>query len=157
MYTFLSKNGQTVGFLLGFVVVALFLVFALTGLNGFNDLAEADQLQTNIFNFGLKASIALVIIAALIALAFGVIHLLLNLKESMKFLIALGVVVGIFLLGYYVFASDDLTGPISATLLEEDVASGTSKIVSGAIWTSLALLAITTASFILFEILNIFK
>ena len=157
MYTFLSKNGQTVGFLLGFVVVALFLVFALSGLGSFNGLSEADQLNTGIFDFGLSASIALIIIAAVIALVFGLIHLLLNLKDSMKFIIALAVVVGVFLVGYYGFASDDLTGPISKTVLGENVASGTSKFVSGAIWTSLALLALTTISFIVFEILNFFK
>lgn len=157
MYTYLSKNGQAIGFLLGFAVVALFLVMAIAGLGDFNSMSEADQLQTNIFNFGLKGAIALVIIAALAALLFGIVHLLLNLKDSMKFIMAFGVVVGVFLVGYFVFGSEDLTGPISKTVLEENLAGGTSRFVSGAIWTSLALLVLTLASAVISEILNLFK
>lgn len=157
MYTFLSKNGQTVGFLLGFAVVALFLIMAISGLGDFNGLSEADQLKTGIFDFGLAASIALVIIAAAIALVFGVIHLLLNLKGSMKFLISLAVVVCVFLIGYFVFGADDLQGPISRAVNEAGLSAGTSTFISGAIWTSLLLLALTFIAAIVFEIINMFK
>ncbi len=156
MYTFLSKNGQTVGFLLGFVLVLIFLAMVLSGLGTFNGLSEADQLQTNIFNFGLYAAIGLCVLAAIAAVLFGIYHLLTNLKGSMKFVIALIGVLVVFAIGYSM-ADADMTGSIQKTIEEFNVTEGVSKFISGSLTTTLILAGIALVSFIAFEILNFFK
>ena len=156
MYTYLSKNGQTVGFLLGFAIVLIFLIMVLSGLGDFNSMSADDQLTTGIFNFGLYAAIGLCIIAAIIAVLFGIYHLLTNIKASMKFIIALIGVLVIFFVGYSM-ADADMTGAIQKTIEEFSVAEGTSKFISGALLTSIILSVVALASFVIFEILNFFK
>ena len=156
MYTFLSKNGQTVGFLLGFVLVVIFLLMVISGLDSFNGLSEEQQLATNIFNFGLYAAIGLCIVAAIAAVLFGLFHLLTDLKGSMKFLIALVGVLVVFFIGYSM-ADADMTSAIQATIEEFEVSEGISKFISGSLITTLLLAGIALVSFIVFEILNFFK
>jgi len=156
MYTFLSKNGQMIGFLLGFGIVAIFLIMVISGLSTFNGQTEEAQLATNIFNFGLYSAIGLGIIAAILAVIFGIFHLFIDLKGSMKFLIALAAVVVVFIIGYSM-ASADMTGAIQGTIEEFEVGETVSKFISGALLTTLILAGIALVSFVVFEILNFFK
>ncbi len=156
MYTFLSKNGQTVGSLFGFVLVVIFLICVFAGLDTFNSLSSEAQLTTNIFNFGLGASLVLIVLAAIIALLFGIYHLLTNIKASMKFIIAFAAVLIVFIIGYSM-ADADMTGAIQKTIEEFKVGESTSKLISGALLTSLILAGLAMVSFIVFEVLNFFK
>jgi type III secretory pathway component EscS len=156
MYTFLSRNGQTLGFGLGFALVVIFLIIVSSGLDSFNDLSSEAQTTSDIFNFGLYAAFTLIGIAAISALLFGLFHLLTNLKGSLKFLVALLAVVLVFVIGYNV-AEADMTGPIQSTIEEFRISEGISKFISGALITSLVLSAIAAVAFILMEVWNFFK
>lgn len=156
MYTFLSRNGQTLGFALGFVVVAIFLIRVISGMDAFNDLSAEAQASSDIFNFGLYAAFVLIAIAAVAALLFGIFHLLTNLKGSLKFVIALVAVLAVFMIGYNM-ADADMTGPIQSTIEKFNVTEGTSKFISGAMVTSFVLSAIAAASFVLMEAWNFLK
>lgn len=156
MYTFLSKNGQRIGFLVGFALAVIFLITVMSGLDGFNSMSEEDQLTTSIFNFGLYAAIGLCVLAAIAAVLFGIYHLVTNLKQSLKFVLALAVVLVIFFVGYSM-ADPDMTGAIQKTIEEFDISESTSKFIGGALIMTVILAVVALASFIIFEILNLFK
>lgn len=156
MYSLLARKGQLFAFLLGAVVIVIFLIMVLSGLSTFNAQSEADQMQTTIFNFGLMSSIVLGILCAVIALLFGVYHLLTNLKGSMTFLIYFGAIIAVFLIGYVMYNSD-ASAAIQSTIKEFNISDGVSRFISASLLTSIVLSIVAFASFIVFEIINLFK
>ena len=154
MYKFLAKNGQTIAFGLGALLIAIFLIQVLTGVEAFEALAKEEKGGTNIFNFGLKGAGWLTFFCALFAVGFGVYQILTNLKGSVKGLVAIAVMVGVFFIAQSMAGSD---AAIQDTLDSFKVTPGQSAFISGAITTALALAGLAAATFVLSEIRNFFK
>ncbi len=95
MYNFLSKNGQLLAFLVGVVLVVIFLGIALSqaGNYDFANMKPSDRFNVNIFDFGLLAAIVLTIISAAGMLLFGLFQIVTNAKASIKGIIGVAVIV----------------------------------------------------------------
>jgi hypothetical protein len=157
MYNFLVKNGQLVAFLLGVVITVVFLISVFSGIGEFNMLAEEEQLSTTIFDFGLKATVVLIIVTAISMLLFGIYQVATNFRSSLKGIIGLVVLIIVFFVTYSA-ASGEASGAVAeAADKAGGLTPGNLKFISGAITTALILIALAAASFVLSEIRNIFK
>lgn len=161
MYKFLSKNGQTLGFLLGVVVVAIFLISVLSGIGSWNPTSD-NKYDTTIFNFGLKASQALVVIAALGMLIFGLFHILTNIKGSLKGIIGFAALLAVFFIAFNM-ASGEVEPFIKGAVENFEgsqgvtMTAGNLKFIGGGISTAIILAGVAAAAFVLSEIRNFFK
>lgn len=141
MYNFLVKNGQLVAFVVGLLITIIYFVGALGG-------DSPDR-----FNFGLMTAIALSVICALFMIAFGLFQIASDPKGSLKGIITFGLLVGLFAVLYS--TADPTLSP--ATTKEFGLTDGTSKMISGAMLTTLFLLGATGLAFVASEIRNFFK
>ncbi len=153
MYNFLTKYGQLLSFGVGFLLIAIFYILASGGLGDFNGLPKEEQFQTGIFNFGLGAALLLVIVAAALAILFGIYHIVTNPKGAMKAIIGVGVIVVLFFV-LYSMADGSFTENQASKF---GITEGISKYVSAALNTGLALGAIVIVAFIVGEVRNFFK
>lgn len=156
MYKFLSKNGQTVGFLLGFAFVAIYLIMVTTGLGDFDSLPREEQFKTGIFNFGLMSAMVLSVLALVLAVAFGLFQFISNPKGSIKVLAVLALIAII----YFIFrgmGAGDFASPIGPTLEKFQITEGVSSYISGAIGTAVALAVLAVIALAISEIINFFK
>ena len=155
MYKLLTKNGQLFAFGLGILLVVITLVSILTGIgDDFDGLERAKQFESTAFNFGLYVSFALIVLTVIIMVAFGLMQVFGNLKGSMVGLIGLGVIAVLF------FVTKSMASPTLSEAIADKfpaVTDGISTTISGAITTTLILLAVAVAAFILSEIRNFFK
>jgi hypothetical protein len=162
MYNFLTKNGTLLAFLVGAVISILFVVLAISGINaddlGGTDLSTLkDKIPTmNYFNFGLQATIGLILVCVLLFLLFFVVDIIKFPKAMIKSLIALAAVVVLFFVIKSAVKAE--TGPIWNRLASEFAFSESqSKGISAGIWVTAALLIGTVATMIISEIRNFFK
>ena len=161
MYNFLTKNGQSLAFGLGTIIVVLFLINIFTGLPSFEALPEEQQDSTGIFNFGITGAITLVIIAALAMVLFGLFHVATNFKSSRKGIIGLVVLVGIFIAAYAT-DSGEVSSFIKPAVEKFESTGGTItpnnlKFISGGMTTVGVLMGLAVAAFVIAEIRNFFK
>lgn len=165
MYSLLAKRGQLFAILLGVAVVVIFLGSVIGGLSGAGYNMGTDLVQVlkndpaqkfTFFDIGLYLTIGLVIVAAVLALLFGLYQMLTNIKGSMTGIISLAVIAAIFF-GFYSSAPDDLTGAIAPVLQQFDISAGISKFISGSLWTTIIMAVLSLAAMILLEIWNMFK
>ena len=145
MYNFLVKNGQLAAFGLGLLITIIFFSMALSG-------GEDPER----FNFGLAFSIILAIACAAAMFLFGMYHMVTDIKGSMKGIITFGTLLILFGI---IYATSDPTGSarLGELMTKFDVSEGTSKFISGAIGTTLALVFVALASFAFSEVRNFFK
>ena len=155
MYNTLAKNGTTIAFGFGALIVAIFLisVFAQIG-----DRSTIEELTaTNIFDPGLYLTIILAVLCAVAIIGFGLFHIVTDFKGAMKGLLGIGILAVIFIIAY-VTASPEVAGdPIYDTITKFDISAAVSKFVSGAIIATLATLAIAVVALIGSAILNFIK
>ena len=157
MYKFLTKNGQLIALLVGAVIAIGSLLIILGGVDEFNTLSKEEKGTTTIFDFGLKAAIALIIIAAAAALLFGIYHLATNPKGAVKFLAGL-VVLGVVLGATYAMSANFAAGPKELAAIEGGkLTAGASQWINAGIKTTLGLLGGGALILILLEIRNLFK
>ncbi|MEE9373967.1 MAG: hypothetical protein V3V00_13025 [Saprospiraceae bacterium] len=165
MYSLLAKRGQMFAILLGVIVVVIFLGSVIGGLSsaGYNMGTDLNQVLKNdpnqsfsFFDIGLQLTMALALIAAVLALLFGLYQMLTNIKGSLTGIISL-LAIGAIFFGFYSSASDDLTGPISHVLQQFDISSGISKFITGSLWTTILMAVVAAAAMIILEIWNMFK
>lgn len=157
MYKFLSKNGQTVGFLLGFAFVAIYLIMIATGLGGdFDSLPREKQFETTVFNFGIIGAVVLAVLALVLAVVFGVVQFVTNPKGSIKVLGVLGLIAVIFFI-FRGMGAGDFQSAIGPTLEKFEITEGVSSYISGAIGTAVALAVIAVIALAISEIINFFK
>jgi len=161
MYKFLSKNGQTLAFLLGVLLVGIFLISVISGLDTWSPTSD-NKYDTGIFNFGITAARTLIIIAALGMLVFGLFHVATNFKGSIKGIIGFAILLGIFFLAYN-SASGEVE-PFIKGAVENfegsqgvDLTTSNLKFIGGGISTALILSVLAAAAFVLSEIRNLFK
>ena len=75
MYNFLNKNGQAIGFLLGVAIVFLAGLFAVMGIRGLDDVTKETLGGSTAFDFGLKVTIALVVITLIIMIILRIFNM----------------------------------------------------------------------------------
>lgn len=155
MYNALNKYGQLGAFSLGIIVIALFLGSAFSGLAEFNQMSFDQQKTSGIFDIGLALGLALIVITAVIALVAGLFHVASNPKESLKGIIGLVAIIAIFFIAYSMFSGDPAS--MGEKLQEFRVSEPQSQIITGSISTAIALIAIATVTFIVSELLNLFR
>jgi hypothetical protein len=161
MYKFLSKNGQTLAFLLGVVVVGIFLISVISGLSTWNPNSD-NKYETGIFNFGLTAARLLIIVAALGMLVFGLFHVVTNIKGSIKGIIGFAILLAIFFIAFNSASGE--AEPFIRGAVENfegsqnvEMTPNNLKFIGGGISTAIILAAIAAAAFVLSEIRNLFK
>jgi len=156
MYKFLTKNGQLIAFGLGTLLTIIFYALVSTGLEEFTalDLAkDPARFETTIFDFGLMAARGLTGLAAVIAVLFGIYHTATNPKGAIKVIAGLAVVAVVFGIAYS--SADGFVKESWAS--DFQITPDISKFVEASILTTLGLLGIALAIFILGEIRNLFK
>lgn len=157
MYKLLSKNGQTFGFLLGAVITLLFVLIMSAGWGSFSAMGDSpERYNTTIFNFGIFAAIALIIIGLVIVILFGVFQLSSNPKGALRGIIGVAVLAGIFLLTYST-ASAEATGPLAKSVEAAGVSGNGLKLIGGGIATALILSLLAGAAIVISELRNFFK
>lgn len=180
MYSFLSKNGQYIALGIGAFITIVFAIFIAGGSSTFSAL-DAENLsmreynaklsETSIFDFGIYASLALVIITAVACVVFGVLGIAKNFKAAKKGLIGFGVLLVIAIIGYAIAGS---MGDGESTLAVIDkmnakavdaegkpgmeyITSNISSWVSGGLVTMLILVIVAFLGIIISEVYNLFR
>ena len=156
MYQFLTKYGTMAAFGLGLVITVLFLLIAMSGLEGFNALPDEEEGTTTIFNFGLYAVIALIIICVIASIGFGIWFLATHPKQAVRFGIGFGILLVLFFVLYSV-SSSDMTPKMMERAAEYGVNETSSKLISGGLLTVIILAGIAVLSFVVSEVMNLFK
>ncbi len=156
MYKLLTKNGQVFAFGLGVLITVIFLGSVFSGIDSFNGLSEEGQYASGIFNFGLVASIALIVLGALAMVGFTLYQLVTDPKGAMKGIIGIAIVLAIFGITYATAKPETFEAIVNAEK-EFNVSPGASKFITGSITSALALMAIAAIAFVGSEIRNFFK
>ncbi len=156
MYNFLTKNGQLVAFVVGTLISLAFYAMVNSGLEEFTalDLAkDPERFKTTIFDFGLQTARVLTGLGAILILLFGLYHTATNPKSAIKFILGIALVAIVFAIAYNMAG-----GEVKESWTTDfGVTPGISKFVEGSIFTTLALIGITVAIFVLGEVRNFFK
>jgi hypothetical protein len=158
MYKFLVNNGQQVAFGLGLLVTIIFLVGVFSGIDEFSALPEEERVTTDIFNFGLTGSLILTVIAAAAMVFFGLYHILINFRTSLKGIIGVALLIVVFIVGYSMASAEPENSAIAeAAQKTGGITDNQMKFIGGSIITALALIAIAALAFVLSELRNFFK
>ncbi len=167
MYNLLARKGQLFAILLGVLLVAIFLIPAISGLNGggyglsdisLKDMSASDK--ENIFGYftpGIHTTAYLIMITAFLAfVVFGIWNLIKFPKQSIKSLIGFVALLVVFFILYS--TSDAETGGKIGELVQKyDISEATSKYISGGLKATIGLSFLALAIMILSEIWNLFK
>ena len=163
MYNFLTKNGQTIAFSLGALIVLAFYGIAM-GNGDMDQFTEWDmdgvknpeRYGLGLFDFGLKITVVLIIIAAVLMVAFGGFQAITNIKGSLGAIAGLAIIGIIFAAGY---SSTELldTGLEAAASKKFELTDSVRKFVGGSITTGVALIGLATLGLVVSEIRNFFK
>lgn len=156
MYKFLSRNGQMLGFGLGALISVIFLVSWLTGTESMMALPEDERYKTGIFDFGFFGTGFLFVVAVVALVGFGLMQTFGNLKASMRGLIGVAILVGIFLISYAT-ASAESTGIVADAAKKMSVSDNTIKLIGAGINSVIILSIVTFVALIVSEIRNLFK
>ena len=154
MYTFLTKNGQTLAFGFGILMVLIYFIMILAGQDP-GDMTNDMLKGTGKFNFGLWAAILLVALGFILWALFTVFHVFGNLKGSLKGFIGIGIL-AVILIIFKSMAKVD-SGRLLNTVEEANIGPALSSWLSGALNTTVGLIAIAIVILVLFEIYNLFK
>lgn len=142
MYNFLSKNGQVLALVGGglIAVIAAITLYSTEGANG----------------FGIAAAIFLAIVAGAAWLILGALNAAKNPASAKRGLIMFGVL-AVFMLIFYFTSNGVETGSLAETMTEFKVGESESKMISGFVKSAIFLSVGAFVSFIVMEIINIFK
>lgn len=156
MYKILTKHGQLAAFGLGLLVIIIFMVSVMSGIEGFDALSKEDQYATSIFDMGIWLTLALFVICTVAAVLFAIYQMVTNPKAALKGIVALVVIAVIFGVLYSMSAAET-TGPVAEAVEEFGLTENQSKMVSAGIKSTLLLGGVAVAAFIISEIRNLFK
>jgi hypothetical protein len=158
MYNLLTRNGQTIAFGVGLIIAIIMVAIISSGVGEWSLIGENDmaRYETSIFNFGMYAAFALMFLAALAALVFGVVQLASSPKGAMKGIIGLVAVVVLF---FIIYSAADPDPAMLERMAESEfvVNEGQSKAITGAIWTAIILAGGAIVATAISEIINFFK
>ena len=157
MYKLFSKYGLILAFVIGLVFTLIFLIPALSGLPaGFDQLGDEEQVTTNAFNVGLKATIGLLIATIIITILASLLSLAKNPKGAIKGIIGIAVLlVIVFVL--YSTSSAETTGRVQAAMQEFNVSDNMGKWISAFLKSAFILAGGAIVLMILGEIRNLFQ
>lgn len=160
MYKFLTKYGQLLAVGLSIVVVAIFLITTFLGLSNAGYSTSTDLIdykkEINFFNTGLYLTIALLVVAVLAWVLFALFQLIGNPKSSLKFIIGGAVIVGIFLI-FFFMANTEVTGKMAELVSKNDISDNIQRLIAGGLSTTLVLAGLSVLVMIVSEFINIFK
>lgn len=160
MYKFLIKNGQLLSVLVSVVVIAIFFIFVIVGLNnsGFDMSTDLNMHKKDVtfFDAGLYLTVALFVVAVLAWILFAVYHLVTNPKGSIKFMLGGLVMVGVFVL-FFFMTNSEVTGKLAELMSKLSITDTVHRMISGGISTSIVLAAVAVIVMLGTELVNIFK
>lgn len=168
MYQLLAKKGQLFAILLGVVVLAISLGSIFSGLSssGYDVSTDLNQVMKNnpgtdfaFFNPFMSLTFVLIAIALAAVVLFGIYQVITSPKSSLKGIIAVAALVGLFFL-FTNMSSSDFDSPIKDTIMNPDFfidSENTSKMISGGIKTTFLLAGAALVSMFAGEIINLFK
>lgn len=151
MYKLLSKNGLMYAWLAGIVVVAISLVIIGMGLP--EDATVETLKKSAIFDFALKATAFLFILAAALAVLMPLVYLAKNPKSALVGLLGVGALLVVFLIFRYGFSSTEVTD----AMYKFNVKGGTGAVIDGAIKTTIFLAVGSLVVLFVSEVLSFFK
>ena len=156
MYKFLTKHGTGVAFGLGLLVTVIGLVSIISGMGSYSMLAEDERVTSGIFDAGLFCTFILLIVTVVAALGFGIYQLVSTPKSAIVFL---GTVALIVILGFLFYSLSDVetSGKVYEKIRDGELTGGMSKILTGALWTTIALSVLAVFGIVVSEIRNLFK
>lgn len=160
MYKFLTKNGQLIAFAIGALITIIFLGVAFSGMDEFNSLAAMDKAnESNIFNFGISASIFLTITCFLLMFAFGVYQVATHFRSSVRGLIGFAVIILIFIVASNLVPSsiEEIPPYVAEPMKKYEVSMRNYGFISGGIMTAVVLSIGALLAFVGSEIRNFFK
>ncbi len=157
MYNFLARNGQTLAFGIGALLTIIFYLSVFSGLEQFNMQGKEDQWTTNIFNIGFYASIVLTTACLVAAVAFGLMQMVDSPKAALKGVIGVVALLAIFFLIYSSVNPAAAPADVQAVEQQFEVTAQQSKFISGSIITTVVLAAVALVTFLVFEVINLFK
>ncbi len=156
MYKFLSSNGQVLAFGLGALLSVLFLVSWLGGQESLNALPDDEKFKTGIFDAGILGATALVIIAALMLVGFGLYQTATDFKKSLKSIIGVVALILVFIIAYST-STPDKTGMVGDAAIKMGVSDNTQKLIGGGLTTMYIMMGLSLLALAASEIRNIFK
>lgn len=165
MYKFLTKNGQSMALGLGVLVIAIFLISIYSGFSSMgydmstdlNKLTDAEQAEIGFFNSGIALTVAMIVIAFVLAfVVFGIFDLVKFPKNAIKFGIGL---VGLIIVFYILYSTSsfDSVGRLETLNERFEITESISKFISGGIKTTLGLLGFSVFAVIVGELWALFK
>ena len=163
MYKFLTKNGQTIAFILGTAIVLIFFAMVVTNQNyetfsnmDADGIKDVERYKFGMFDFGLMATVGLIIIGYILMFGFGLFQALTNIKGSLGAIAGLALIAIIFAIGYST-TDIETSGDVYKVAQKFNLSDGVRKFVGGAITTGVALTAIGGLAIVLSEVRNFFK
>ncbi len=157
MYETLLKRGSMISFLVGGLISLLYIIIAMNqGAGDLASLPREEQIQSNAFNFGLRAAIFMVGLGFFLWAAFGIKQVASNPKAYMKGIIFFAALVILYFI-LYATASTDMDSAIAGTIDKFHITATVSKEISAAIMTGLILAGIGLLSIVILEIINLRK
>lgn len=156
MYKALTKYGQLAAFSVGLIVIVVFFGSVFGGLDSFNALAKEDRGTTTIFNNGLYLTIGLLVLCAIVAVLFGVFHMVTNPKGAVKAIIGIAILLILFF-ALYSTSTPETSGIVANAVEKFGLSDGESQFISAALKSTLILGGLAALSFIVSEITNLFK
>ncbi|MDZ4680459.1 MAG: hypothetical protein SH848_09010 [Saprospiraceae bacterium] len=156
MYKFLSSNGQVLAFGLGALLSVLFLVSWLGGQESLNALPDDEKFKTGIFDAGILGATALVFIAALMLVGFGLYQTATDFKKSLKSIIGVVALILVFIIAYST-STPDKTGMVGDAAIKMGVSDNTQKLIGGGLTTMYIMMGLSLLALAASEIRNIFK
>ena len=164
MYEFLTKRGTSLSFIVGLILILIYMFSVSSGLasEGYDTstdllaLGKDTYSKLSVFDTGLMITVFLLIAATGLTILFGLLHIFKFPKQSFKAILGVVGLVAIFFIFYS--SSKHEVGDMWTTLFNKfEITEGVSKIISGGIWTTLALLGGAVGIMILAEVRNMFK
>ena len=163
MYKFLTKNGQTIAFTVGAVLVIAFYALVVGDKNydtfttmDMDGVKDPERMKFTLFNFGLVSTVALIAIGAVLMFGFGLFQAATNIKGSLGAIIGLAVIAIIFAAGYSM-TELETAGGVYKSAMKFELTDSVRKFVGGSITTGVALIALATFGIVVSEIRNFFK
>lgn len=163
MYKFLTKNGQTISFIVGAVIVIAF--YAIIVMNGdyenflamdADGVKDVNRYDFSLFDFGIGITVLLIIVGAVLMLGFGLFQSITNIKGSLGAIAGLAVIGIIFAIGYSV-TELETSGAVYDVAMKFELEDATRKFVGGSIITGVAMIGLATLGIVVSEIRNFFK
>lgn len=143
-------------FVTGLLITLIFLFVVLGGVEEYNMLPDEEKATTTIFNFGLYAVIAMIIIGLILSFLFGIWFMVTHPKQALRFGIGFGALLVIFFVLYSV-SEAEASGKLAELAQNSGVNENNSKMISAGIYTLLILAGLAIVSLVVAELRNLFK